>query len=158
MTSAVITWLRFLLVLVLAGAFLGQLLVPVVAREQGEIFPEVEHLVVPYSIAGIGAIACVQAGIVCVWVLLSLIADRRIFTPGALRWVDAMARCGGAAAAICALTAGHLVMVEGLGGPGIVLAGFAALVIGGTFVLLTVAMRGLLAAAVADRAELAEVI
>ncbi|WP_062291260.1 DUF2975 domain-containing protein [Demequina phytophila] len=157
MTSAVITWLRFLLVLVFAGAFLGQLLVPVVAREQGDVFPEVEHLVVPYSIAGIAAIACLQAGIVCVWALLTLIGDARIFTPRALRWVDAMAACGGAAAGICALTAGHLLMTEG-GGPGIVLAGFAAMVIGGTFVLLTVAMRGLLAAAIADRAELAEVI
>ncbi|MFP5359756.1 MAG: DUF2975 domain-containing protein [Actinomycetes bacterium] len=158
MTSRVMAWLRFLLILVLVGSVLGQLLIPLIAADEGQRAPEVSHLVVPYSVAGILAVACLQAAVACIWALLGMVESGRIYTRRSLRWVEAIAWCGGLAAAICAATAAHLVGWEGIGGPGVILGGVAAVVAGGAFVLLMIVMRGLLAIAIADRSELAEVI
>ncbi|WP_062302354.1 DUF2975 domain-containing protein [Demequina subtropica] len=158
MRSAVILWLRFLLVGILAGSLLGQVLVVLIAQANGREMPEVEHLVVPYAIAGIAAIVCFQVAVGCIWALLAMVESGRIYSTRALRWVEAIIWCGGTAAGIVVATAGHLLFLERLGGPGVPLGIMVALVTGSAFVLLMVVMRGLLATAIADRAELAEVI
>lgn len=158
MNSHLITPLRFLLVGILAGSVLGQVLVVLIARANGQEAPEVAHLVAPYSIAGIAAILCFQVAVGCIWALLTMIDQGRIYSQRALRWVDAIVWCGGVAAAIVVLTAGHLLLIERLGGPGIPVIMLAALVGGSAFVLLMLVMRGLLVTAIADRAELSEVI
>src|SRR5450759_3142942 len=65
--------LRVALVVLLLGTVLAQVLLPVFASEEGTIFPEVAYLVVPYSVAGILAIACVQVALL---VVLAVILSR----------------------------------------------------------------------------------
>ena len=149
--------LRVALVILLPGTVLAQVLVPVVASQAAKTFPEVEYLVVPYSVAGILAIACVQVALLVVWRLLSMVDGGVIFTRRALRWVDVIIACAVVATVLCAGPLIHLLAVHG-GGPGIVL-GLAACLAGGlAFVLLMIVMRGLLVSAIADRTELDEVI
>ena len=150
--------LRVAILVLLLGSVLAQVLVPVYASEVGTRFPEVSHLVVPYSLAAILFIGCGQVALLAVWRLLSLVDGGVIFTRRAVRWVDVIVTCGAVATFLAGLVLIHLLgSVPGGGGPmvyylaGCITAGLA-------FVLLMVLMRGLLLAAVADRAELDEVI
>jgi hypothetical protein len=149
--------LRVALVVLLLGTVLAQVLLPVFGSEEGRIYSELAYLVVPYSIVGIAAIACVQVALLAVWRLLSLVDAGEIFTRGALRWVDAIAICGALAAVLGAGVLVHLLFVVRVGGP-LILA-LAAILAGGlAFVLLMVVLRGLLESAIADRSELEAVI
>ena len=85
---------------------LVQVLVPVYASQVAMIFPEVEYLVVPYSVAAILFIGCGQVALLVVWRLLSLVDGGVIFTRRSLRWVDAITAC---AAVATVLSAGVLV-------------------------------------------------
>ena len=150
--------LRVALVVLWLGFVLAQVLLPVVAYEAGTTYPELAYLVVPYSVAGILAIACGQVALIVVWRLLSLVAGGVIFTRRALRWVDVITAC---AAVATALSAGVLIHMLGFvpGGGGPMSLYMAACVSAGlAFMLLMVVMRGLLASAIADRTELDEVI
>jgi hypothetical protein len=136
---------------------LGQVLVPVAAAGAAETFPEVEYLVIPYSVVGILVIACGQVALLVVWRLLSMISGGAIFTRRALRWVDVIIICGAVATMLNAGVWIHLLTVHG-GGPGIILWLVASSASGMAFVLLVLVMRGLLASAIADRTELDGVI
>lgn len=155
--SLAVPLLRVALVVLLAGSFLGQLLVPVYASGAAVTFPEVEYLVAPYSTAGILAIACVQVALVVVWRLLTMITSELIFTRQAMRWVSVITICGAVATALSAGVMTHLLATHG-GGPGVVLGLAVTLLCGVTFVLLMIVMSGLLSAAIADRDELEQVI
>jgi hypothetical protein len=158
MNKLAIPLLRVALVVLLLGSVLAQVLVPVYASQVGTTFPEVAHLVVPYSAAAILFIACVQVALLVVWRLLSLVDDGVIFTRRAVRWVDVITAC---AAVATVLSAGVLIHMLGFvpGGGGPMVYYLAACVAGGlAFVLLMVVMRGLLVSAIADRTELDEVI
>jgi len=150
--------LRVALLVLLLMSVLAQVLVPVYAFEVGTRFPEVAHLVVPYSLAAILFIGCGQVALLAIWRLLSLVDGGVIFTRRAVRWVDVIVACGAVAVGLTSLVLIHmLAVVPGGGGPMVYyLAGCIAA--GVAFVLLMVVMRGLLLAAVADRAELDEVI
>ena len=150
--------LRVALVVLLLGTVLAQVLVPVYASQVGTRFPEVAYLVVPYSVAGILVIACVQVVLLVVWRLLSLVDRGVIFTRRALRWVDVITACAAVATVLSAGVLIHMIgFVPGGGGPMIYY--LAACVAGGlAFVLLMVVMRGLLESAIADRTELDETI
>jgi hypothetical protein len=158
MTKLAIRLLRVALVVLLLGSVLVQVLLPVLAYEEGRNFPEVAYLVVPYSVAGILFIGCGQVALLVVWRLLSMVNGRVIFTRRARRLVDVITAC---AAVATVLTAGVMIhmlgFVPGGGGPIIYL--LAACIAGGlAFMLLMVVMRGLLESAIADRTELDEVI
>jgi hypothetical protein len=150
--------LRVALLVLLLASVLAQVLVPVYASQVGARFPEVAHLVVPYSLAAILFIGCGQLALLAIWRLLSLVDGGIIFTRRAVRWVDVIVTCGAAATFLTVLVLIHMLrFVPGGGGPMVYyLAGCIAA--GIAFVLLMVVMRGLLLAAVADRAELDEVI
>jgi hypothetical protein len=150
--------LRVALVVLLLGTVLAQVLLPVIASEEGGIYPELAYLVVPYSVAGILAIACGQVALLAVWRLLSMVNGGVIFTRRALRWVDVITACAAVAAVLWAGPMIHLLFFVGVGGPGVVLGLAACLASGLAFVLLIVVMRGLLESAIADRTELDEVI
>ncbi len=147
--------LRVALVVLLLGTVFAQVLVPVQATMVGTSIPEVAYLVVPYSVAAILFIACVQVALLVVWRLLSLVDGGVIFTRRALRWVDVIIAC---AVVATVLSIGVLVhMLLFVGSPMIYF--MAACIAGGlAFVLLMIVMRGLLEAAIADRAELDAVI
>ena len=150
--------LRVALVVLLLGTVLAQVLLPVFASEEGGIYPELAYLVVPYSVAGILAIACGQVALLVVWRLLSMVNGGVIFTRRALRSVDVITACAAVATVLWAGPMIHLLFFVGVGGPGVVL-GLAACLAGGlALVLLVVVMRGLLESAIADRTELDEVI
>ena len=150
--------LRVALVVLLLGTVIAQVLLPVLASEEGRIFPEVAYLVVPYSVAAIIFIACGQVALLVVWRLLSMVDGGVIFTRRAVRWVDAITACAAVATVLSAGVMIHMLgFVPGGGGPTIYY--LAACVAGGlAFVLLMVVMRGLLESAIADRTELDEVI
>ena len=158
MTKFASRLLRFALVILLLGTVLTQVLVPVLASEEAGIFPEVAYLAVPYSVALILVIACVQVALLVVWRLLSLVDGGVIFTRRALRWVDVITACAVVATVLSAGVLIHLLFVVGVGGPSVALALPASLAGGLAFVLLMVVMRGLLELAIADRTALDEVI
>src|SRR5674476_1657444 len=85
--------LRVALVVLLLGTVLAQVLLPVFASEEGRIYLELAYLVVPYSVAGILAIACVQVALLVVGRLLSMVDGGVIFAGRALRWVDVITAC-----------------------------------------------------------------
>ena len=158
MNGLAVQLLRIALVVLLLGSVLAQVLVPVVASQTGTSFPEVAHLVVPYSVAGILVIACGQLALLAIWRLLSLVNGGVIFTRGALRWVDVITASAAVATVLNAGTMIHLLFLVGVGGPGVVLALAATLAGGPAFVLLMLVMRGLLESAIAHRDELEGVI
>jgi hypothetical protein len=150
--------LRVALVVLLLGTVFVQVLVPVQATMVGTTFPEVEYLVVPYSLAAILFIVCVQVALLVVWRLLSLVDGGVIFTRRAVRWVDVIIGCAAVATVLSIGVLVHMLrFVPGGGGPmGLYV---SACIVGGlAFVLLMVVMRGLLLSAIADRTELDEVI
>ena len=150
--------LRVALVVPLLGTVLVQIGLPMLAAEEGRIFPEVAYLVVPYSVAAILFIGCGQVALLAVWRLLSMVDGGVIFTRRALRWVDLITACAAVATVLSAGVLIHMLsFVPGGGGPTFYY--LAACVAGGlAFVLLMVVMRGLLESAIADRTELDEVI
>ena len=152
------TLLRVALVVLLLGTVLVQVLLPVQAYEVGTRLPEVAYLVVPYSVAAILFVGCGQVALLVVWRLRTLVDGGVIFTRRAMRWVDLITACGAAATMLSAGVLVHMLgFVPGGGGPTIYF--MAACIAGGlAFVLLMVVMRGLLESAIADRAELDEVI
>lgn len=158
MQTPAIRLLRVALAALLLGTALLQVILPVAAHEEGTMYPEVASLVVPYSAVAVLFVACGQVALLVVWRLLSMVAGGVIFTRRALRWVDLITACGAVATVLSVGVLVHLLFVVRLGGPGVLL-GLAACAAGGpAFVLLMVVMRGLLEAAIADRAELDEVI
>jgi hypothetical protein len=157
MNTLVIRLLRVALLVLLAGTVLAQVLVPLMGSEAGKTFPELAYLVVPYSVAGILVIGCVQVALLVVWRLLSLVNGGVIFTRRALRWVDVITACAALATVLSAGVMSHLLFVVGVGGSLIYWLA-AWLAAGVAFVLLMLVMRGLLESAIADRTELDEVI
>jgi uncharacterized membrane protein YpjA len=158
MNTLPVQLLRVVLVVLLLGTVFTQVLVPVQASMFGTANPEVAYLVVPYSVAAILFIACVQVALLVVWRLLSLVNDGVIFTRRALRWVDVIIACAVVATILSAGVLIHMLLfVPGGGGPTIYF--MLACIAGGlALMLLMVVMRGLLESAIADRAELDEVI
>jgi hypothetical protein len=101
-------------------------------------------------------VLCVQVVVVATWKLLSLVAADRIFTEGALRWVDGI---------VWAIAAGWLVFlgVFLLAGftaddPGVPLLLFLLLLAGAVLGLLMVVMRALLRQATNLRSDMEAVI
>jgi hypothetical protein len=140
--------LRVALVVLLLGTVLVQVLVPVAASQFGTTAPEVAYLVVPYSVAAIFFIACVQVALLVVWRLLSLVDHGVIFTRRALRWVDVITGCAVVATVLNAGVWIHMLgFVPGHGGP--MSYYMAACVAGGlAYVLLMLVMRGVLESAI----------
>jgi Protein of unknown function (DUF2975) len=150
--------LRVALLVLLLASVLAQVLVPVYASQVGARFPEVAHLVVPYALAAILFIGCGQVALLAVWRLLSLVDGGTIFTRQAVRWVDVIVTCGAIATIMAVTVLVHMLgFVPGGGGPTMYYLG-GCIAAGLAFVLLMVVIRGVLLAAVADRAELDEVI
>jgi hypothetical protein len=158
MNKLVIRLLRVALVVLLLGSVLGQVLVPAYGYAIAETNPGIEYLIIPYSVVGILVIACGQVALLVVWRLLSLVSSGVIFTRRSLRLVDVITVCGAVATVLNAAVMVHLLFVVRTGGPSAILWLVASIAGGVAFVLLMIVMRGLLEAAISDRAELDEVI
>lgn len=149
---------RVVIVLVFGLGVLGQtVVVPLVARNAVRQFPEAAGLRIPGTLACIALVLCVQAALVCLWRLLSMVAEGDVFRRAALRWVTAVIACAWVATAICAASLVVLAAARAL--PPAVFLLLACGVIGGTGVaLLVLVMRGLLLTATGLADELTEVI
>lgn len=62
------------LIAALPGVLLLQLFCAYAAWETGEEFPEVRHLVVPYALAAVVALSCVQVLIVALMMLVRAVS------------------------------------------------------------------------------------
>ena len=109
----------------------------------------------PYALQAIAVVACVQVGLIALWVLLSRVRSGEIFDPGAFVWVNGII----AAASLATVLVIALQVQTFSTGPGglVLMLGGVALA-GATFVLIMIVMRGLLRQAMRLQSELAEVV
>lgn len=149
---------KAVLFLILLASAVGQIFViPQLASETVSVFPEADYLRVPGIIGCVAIILCVQVALVCVWRLLSMVAESSIFEPSAFATVNLIIGSSGVATVLVA-AAFVVLTVAGAMSPGVMLLLIAG-VLGGTgLTLLIVVMRGLLKQATALEKDLAEVI
>ena len=160
MSRIAILTLRAVVLLIGIGTVTVQiaLLFPVftqtLAREQ-----DVTFLPLPVAVLGIALTLCVEAALIAIWALLSMVSRDAIFSRRAFRWVDIIIGSGIVATL---LVAGFAIPLIGIGlrddAPGIIAIVGGAVVAGLAFVLLMIVMRGLLRNATAMRIELSEVV
>ncbi|HEU4668531.1 MAG TPA: DUF2975 domain-containing protein [Arthrobacter sp.] len=118
--------------------------------------PERAYLQWPLTLFFILEIACVQVVIVATWKLLSLVRQDRIFSRGALVWVNAIVWAIAAGWAMLAVLAA--VVVLNADDPGLPLLLFLVLVAGAALGLVVVVLRALLRQAADLRADMEAVI
>lgn len=114
--------------LFVAGLAVGQLLVPIVAQDMARQFPEVTHLVTPYSVLGIATIACFQICLILFGVLLYRGTRDELYTDTSRTLIKAMAAIAVVGCLIPVAVAIHLLTTMHAGGPGVLLGIIAALV------------------------------
>lgn len=149
--------LRIVIVALLLGSVLTQILMPFLAEDIGGTYRETAALVAPYSAVAIVAIACLQVAVLATWWLLTRVSTGSIFSDRSLSGADVIIVCLRLATLLPAGVMLHLLVTVG-GGPGVMLALAAYLVVGAAVTLLMVVMRGLLRAAISDHTELEAVI
>ncbi|MGY1752897.1 DUF2975 domain-containing protein [Blastococcus sp. SYSU D01042] len=106
-------------------------------------------------------LACVQAVVVCTWQLLTLVTDDRIFSAGALRWVDGIVRAvvvGWLMLLATFVCSYYFVVDEVSDGAALPALLLLLLLVGAVLGLLIVVMRALLRQATALRTDLEAVI
>ena len=115
---------------------------------------------VPVAIIMFALALSLEAVLVALWALLSMVRRGGIFSDRAFRWVDVIIAAGVAATAMLAVLAGYLIVTVALpaDAPGLILICGGLVVAGAAFVLLMLVMRGLLRSATALQSELAEVV
>lgn len=151
--------LRILLVVVFAGLLIAQLM-----SFPGEFLssPAADPWRWPQLIFFEAAALCLQVIIVCIWRLLTLIKQDRIFTAESLRWVDVIVWTFLAGwlllAGMSAALITYIYFTPRLRDPGAPMLPIGVTLIGAVLVLLIVVMRELLRRAAELRTDLAGVI
>ena len=144
--------LRLTVLVILLGSVLAQVLVRVAASQSAVTYPELAYLELPYSVAAILFIACVQVALLAMWPLLSRVDHGAVLARPTVRWINIIATCAAVAVVLSAGVLVHMIVVVGAGGP--VLYYLGACVVGGVAVGLTmVVTRGVLESAIADHAR-----
>lgn len=142
----------------LLGSLMTQILLPILADELGGEYSETAHLVVPYSIAAIISVLCLQVVLCALWWLLSRVESGDIFQGRSLRAMNVIIVSLCLFAAIPAATMMHLLIGVGVGGPGVVMMLLVCVAGGAGLTLLAVISRALLREASLQHAELSQVI
>ncbi|MFH8480184.1 DUF2975 domain-containing protein [Streptomyces sp. NPDC018055] len=165
MHSLLMTILRMgIAAAVLFGLFAQAVIIPTTAADEVDLFPPYEPYALPYAVASILGVACVQVALGAVWMLLSMVERDAIFTPSAFRWVHTVIGAAVVATVIALGAAVHLAFDaipspdDGMNVEGALLAALACGAVGAAFSMLMVIMRTLLGKAMDMRSELAEVI
>jgi hypothetical protein len=140
------------------GTALAQLLLPSLAWETGRLYPEVEHLVVPYSVAAVLMVVCIQAALVGVWMLVSAVSHGSLFDPRTVVFLDMIRIAAGLGAAIPAGVAIHLLFFVAIGGPGVLLGLAFVCVVGAAIQIFLTLVKTIYLRASEDHAELDAVI
>ena len=154
MSRLVIRALRVLLVLIALGALAGQVLIVVAVATHPDV--DATDRAVSYAVIAVAAVACLEAVLVALWVLLAMVSRDAIFHERAFRWVDVISVAGLVAALLLAALCVHVGELDDA--PGLVLIGGGVGIVGTAFALLMVVMRGLLRSATVFRRELDEVV
>jgi hypothetical protein len=118
--------------------------------------PEMGFLRWPLTAVSVFLVLCVQAVLVCIWKLLSLVSNDRIFSPAAMVWVDAIGwtiAVGWSVFLVLFLFVGF-----NADDPGLPLLMFLMLIGGAVLGLLMVVMRALLEQATRLRSDMDAVI
>ncbi|MGY1835650.1 DUF2975 domain-containing protein [Blastococcus sp. SYSU DS0510] len=154
--------LRILLAVVLAALLAAQLwVVPELLPEIGEPSLEQSAMRVIMLVAAVVALACVQVVVVCTGKLLTLVTQDKIFSPGALPWVDGIVRAVAVgwtmllATFVCAY---YFIVDEVSDDPVLPALLLLLLLVGAVLGLLVVVMRALLRQATNLRADMEAVI
>lgn len=154
MNSLAVLALRVVLVLIVLCMVLGQVfLVPVVAADLANTYPEMADLRAPYTVVVNLGLGCVQIALVAVWVLLSMVRGNAIFTARAFAFVDLIIGAAGLATLLAAGLGLHAFGAMRIWQAVLPLG--ATVIVGGAFVLLMLILRGLLRRATALERELA---
>lgn len=158
MQRTTILALKALIVVLLAMLLLAQVyIVPLVAAQSAWRYHEISYLQVPGIIIGILFLACVQAVLLCVWQLLSLVGRDAIFSERAFPWVDVSLGAVLAATVLVIVTFITLT-AAGVSNGSISLLCVLGIVVGAGLSLLIVVLRGLLRKASQLEHDLSEVV
>jgi Protein of unknown function (DUF2975) len=152
-----VTILRIFLVVLFAVLVVFQTLsLPGQFAHMAKESPEDADLRWPLTAIAVFWILCVEVVVVCTWKLLALVREDRIFTEGALRWVDTIVW---AIAVAWVVLAGVFLWVGfNADDPGVPLLLFLLTVLGAVVGLLMVVMRALLRQATTLRTDMEAVI
>ena len=156
-TRLAVTALRIVLVVAFLLLLLFQVMsVPGQFAHMAQENPDRAFLQWPLTIFFIVEIACVQVVVVSTWKLLTMVKNDRIFSRGALAWVNAIVWAIAVAWALLAVLAA--VVVFNADDPGLPLLLFLVLVAGAALGLVVVVLRALLRQATDLRADMEAVI
>lgn len=149
---------RVLVVVAFALILLFQVLfVPSIIAQSAYMYPMFAYLQVPTIIGSVMLLACGQVVLVCVWRLVDLVAEGRIFDRRAFAWVDTVIVALWAAVGLIIVGA-VVVNVTGATGPGLFYPIIIGVVFGTGAALVMGIMRRLLHQATDLRGELDEVV
>jgi len=159
MNRLVVVALRTLVAVLLLGLlFMQVVILPMLATEEAQSFPEVAFLRWPVLVLAILTVACVQVTLVALLALLTLVERSQVFSPAAFRHVDVIIGAAVVASALVAGTWWYLTLVGGIQQLGLTLLCFGLTCAGAAFALLMVGMKALLRQATQLTSDLAEVI
>lgn len=147
------------LIIVLLGLLLASqtLAIPEVARITAERNPDVASLEVPGIVGAVLFIGLIQVTLVCIWFLLSLVQEDRIFRVEAFRYVDII--LGALVAAGVVILASYIVIVASRAvSLTLSLLAVLGIVVSAALALLVVVLRGLLRKALELEQDLSEVV
>lgn len=158
MRDAAVLLTKVLIVLFFAALVVCQIwLLPMIARDSAMSAPEFAGLQIPGVVVTIALLVCVEVVLVCVWRLLSMVAEESIFTSAAFRWVDVII--------ISVLVAVILVIVgmividrAGAGTPLALIGGVFAIIVGAGIALVVVVLKELLRQATQLEHDMSEVV
>jgi hypothetical protein len=153
MSTVMIKALRAVLGLALAASVLVEVIVvPGLYRDLRGAGTDLAAVRVPLVVIVVLGVVMAQVCAVCIWRLLTMVRRGTVFTPAALRWVDAIIGAIAAAALLC-FALGTVLAPGESAAPGVVLLlGFVGLLVAGAALVVGV-QRSLLAQAVARDAE-----
>ncbi|MEU9499027.1 DUF2975 domain-containing protein [Streptomyces sp. NPDC048196] len=149
---------------ILVGLFGQIVVIPTTAADEVDRFPPYAPFATPYVTVAIVGVACVQAALVAVWRLLTMVRRDALFSPPAFRWVDLIIGASVVATLLALGVTGHLALADipspddGMAVLGALAAALAGVGVGAAFAMLVVILRGLLRKATDLRAEMAEVV
>lgn len=158
MHRTAISILKALIVALIALLLICQVLVvPKVAEQMIERSPRLGYLEVPGIVVTVAFLLCVQAALVCVWMLLTLVRASSIFRDDAFIYVDVIL---GIVCLATLIIVGSFatVTVAGVASPSVTILCALGFIVGLGLALLIVVLRGLLRKASQLERDLSEVI
>ncbi|MFS8099476.1 DUF2975 domain-containing protein [Lentzea alba] len=165
MSRVLVIFLQALLAVAFLGGLFAQVVViPTTAADEVALFPPNESVRVPFVTSAIVFIACFQLLLVALWGVLQRAAKGTVFEAGALTWTNIAIGAAGAAAVVLGFLFVYVTLADipspsdGMETLGLWMGSAVGTVAAIGFALLLVVGRQWLRRAVAQRAELEQVV